>query len=296
MKRKLRNSAWLASVLFMMSIVCSAQYRPTASAAVDSVRGNGLYGILLPPALVARCRADLSDLRVYDQEGRETPYVLKIFGRDELNVGYRAIPDPQMRRQDSSNRHTYFWLHYDDAYLIDWLGFVIENPVLYKREAVISSLDDSSTVATVSIDPMDTVFRLKPVKTRGLLIDIRNNDNPPLVIRRVVGLQSNIFVVALLQADRRYKLVAGDPSVPAPEYDLHFFTDSLTTAPPVIRLGAVHRDKLGTVLTQTKATGPGLGRSGLLLWAIVTLILLLLIYVSVKLARAVNKKGEDDRL
>jgi hypothetical protein len=112
----------------------------------------------------------------------------------------------------------------------------------------------------------------------------------------VVGLQSNIFVVALLLADRRYKLVAGDPSVRAPEYDLHFFTDSLTTAPPVVRLGAVHRDKLGTVLTQTKTTGSGLGGSGLLLWAIVTLILLLLIYVSVKLARAVNKKGEDDRL
>jgi hypothetical protein len=293
MNRKSAISHCLVGGLLLISAVCSAQYRPTASAAVDSVRANGFYRVLLPPALVARCRADLSDLRVYDQEGRETPYVLKTYGPDELNPSYRAIPHSRMLQKDSSNRHTYLRLQYDDAYLIDGLAFGIGSPVLYKREAVISSLDDGRIVATISIDPTDTVFRLRRAKTKGLLIDISNNDNPPLVIRQATAWQADIFVVALLQAGRQYRLVAGDPSVLAPDYDLHYFTDSLVAAPPVLWLGAVHRENGVTVMTVPEPGERKGGRSGLLLWSIVAAVLVLLLYVSIKLARAVDKKEES---
>jgi len=293
-KRKLVNRGWLAGGLLLISGVCCAQYRPTASAVVDSVRGNGFYRILLPPAFVARCRTDLSDLRIYDEQGTETPYVLKTGDRDTLNAGFQSIPDPEIRRQDSSNRHTYYRLRYDDAYRIDRLSFVIANPVLFKREAFISSPDfDAGIVEAISIDPTDTVFRGPPMKATELLIDINNKDNPPLVISRVATAQSGIYLVVLLRGDRRYRLVAGDPSVRAPDYDLHFFTDSLTSAPPVLPLGVVHRENRGTVATGTGARGPGANRSGLLLWGVVALVLLLLIYVSVKLARAVDQKGKE---
>lgn len=295
MNRKSAISYCLSGGLLLMSAVCCAQYRPTASAAVDSVHGNGFYRIFLPPTLTARCRADLSDLRVYDQEGRETPYVLKTYGPDELNPGYRAIPHLHLRtlQKDSNNRHTYLRLQYDDAYLIDGVALSIGSPVLYKREAVVSSLDDGRIVAAINIDPTDTVFRLQRAKTRGLLIDISNNDNPPLVIRQATAWQSDIFVVALLQGGRQYRLVAGDPSVRAPDYDLHYFTDSLGAAPPVLRLGAVHRENGLTVVTVPEPGERKGGRSGILLWTVVSLILLLLLYVSIKLARAVDKKEES---
>lgn len=284
----------MAGGLLVISFVCSAQYRPTASAAVDSARASGFYRVVLPPAFVARCRADLSDLRIYDQQGNETPYVLRTEDRDSLNAGPQEIPDPEIRRQDSSNRHTYYRLRYDDAYRIDLLSFVIANPVLYKREALISSGDGGAMVATISIDPGDTVFRVPTVKARELLIDISNKDNPPLVITRVATVQSGIYLVVLLRADRRYTLVAGDPSVRAPEYDLHYFTDSLRSEPPILGLGTVHREKEGAVVTRTVAFRSQSGGAGLWLWGVVAVILLLLIYVSVKMTRAIDKKGKDD--
>ena len=309
MKRKFRNRGWfavgwpvtagLAGGLLLVCAACAAQYRPTVTEKVDSVPKGGFYRIVLPPSFVAGCRADLSDLRIYDQNGNETPYVLKAGDRDTLNAGFQSIPDPEIRRKDSSNRHTYYRIRYDDAYRIDRLSFVIANPVLFKREAFISSPDfDAGIAEAISIDPTDTVFRGPPMKARELLIDINNKDNPPLVISRVATAQSGIYLVVLLRGDRRYMLVAGDPSVRAPEYDLHYFTDSLTSAPPVLGLGLVHRENRGTVVGDTGARGAGAGnmearRSGLLLWGLVALILLLLIYVSVKLARAVDQKGKE---
>src|SRR5580658_9581220 len=146
MRRKFRNSGWLTAVLLRVSVVCTAQYHgPGVFAAIDSVAKAGFYRVVLAPGFVAQCRADLSDLRIYDQFTQETPYVLKLDAHDDsLNAGMLAIPDPRITRKDSSNRHTYYRLQYDAAYRMDRLSFVIRQPILYKRKAVISTLNDTA--------------------------------------------------------------------------------------------------------------------------------------------------------
>lgn len=293
-----RRLAGSTAVLLLASVICAAQYPiPVASAAIDSAAKGGFYRVVLVPRLVAECRSDLSDLRIYDQFGQETPYVLKSDVRDDsLNAGMLAIPDPQITRKDSSNRHTYYRLQYNAAYRIDRLSFVIRQPVLFKRQAVISRLDDSAAqeeVQTISIDPKDTAFRVPPVKSNCLLIDITNEDNAPLDIGRVATAQSGIYLVTLLRSDRRYALTAGDQAVRAPDYDLHFFTDSMKAVPALIGLGPVKREDLAALLSADKPkVEKKNGRSGLLLWSLVTVIVLLLLYVSIKLARAVDQKGQ----
>jgi hypothetical protein len=57
-----------------------AQARPDHfdySAALDTVRRAAFYRITLMPDLVAKCKQDLSDLRIGDKDGKFEPYVLK---------------------------------------------------------------------------------------------------------------------------------------------------------------------------------------------------------------------------
>ena len=41
-----------------------------------NIEGDGLARLPLPPAVLSECRPDLSDLRVFDSEGREVPYLI----------------------------------------------------------------------------------------------------------------------------------------------------------------------------------------------------------------------------
>src|SRR5579863_6627562 len=185
MRRKFRIRRLVgltASPLLLWAVVWSQSEPGTrARALIDPVTTTGFYRIVLPPQLVAKCLADLSDLRIYKPDGTTVPYVLRTNVHDRLNAGYLALPDPSVQRKDSSNKHSYYRLQYDDAYRIDRLSLMISNPVLYKREMHISASRDNSEpvhVTRVSIDPHDTAFKLPSFKTRTLVIDIDNGDNP----------------------------------------------------------------------------------------------------------------------
>jgi hypothetical protein len=273
---------------------------------IDTVARTGFYRIVLPPSLVAKCRADLSDLRIYKPDGTTLPYVLRTDVDDHLNAGYQSIPDPAIRRTDSSNKHSYYRLQYDDTYRIDRLSLLVSNPVLFKRETRIMTYRDSTdlvSVASVSIDSHDTAFRLPSVKAKTLVIDIDNGDNPPLAITRVASAQSGIYILTYLESISRmgYRLQTGHGGDGPPDYDLHYFTDSLSRHPLDIGLQRIYLDTLtsggGQDTTATAATGvknpvPSNRKGGLLLWSILAIVLLLLLYVSVKLARSVAQKQD----
>ena len=295
MRRKYRIRGWLSAAGFLLSVTCSAQYTPTATEKVDRVAKAGIYRIVLPPPLVASCGNDLSDLRILDEYGKEAPYVLKTDIHDPLNAGFLPIPDPIIRQQDSSDRHSYYWLKYDDRYRIDRLSLVITRPALYKRTAVVSTVFDQGTAipaVTISIDPGDSVFEVPSLNANLLMIDIANHDNAPLTIERVATAQSGIYLLAYLEPDHEYEL-AVDYKVGLPDYDLRYFTDNMRLTPVTIGLGPLHRLSVleGIKLNQAIRNRRSSRKSELLLWGAVAVILLLLLYVSVKLARAVDKKG-----
>jgi hypothetical protein len=323
MKKNYRIKGLLVCGLLCLSAVARAQPQPSVTAEgltipvtaqVDSVPRTGFYRIVLPPHLVAKCRPDLSDLRIYKPDGTTVPYVLRTAIHDRMNAGYLPLPDPMISQKDSSNKHSYYRLRYDDTYRIERLSLIVSNPILYKRTVRIMAEEDSTgdkPVTCVSIDPKDTVFLLPAVKAKTLLIDIANGDNAPLVIREVVSAQSGIYLLAYLLAGEgnRYELGAGDSTEGPPDYDLHYFTDSLQQHPFDIGLQPVRLRtgwafgqkapaKLATGSTASGQDGISAGgrKSGLLLWSILIFILLMLTFVSIKLARAVSQKEKHDRL
>jgi hypothetical protein len=279
-----------------------------ATEKVNGVSKAGIYRIVLPPAFVARCRADLSDLRVLDQDDKEAPYVLKADRSDRLNAGFLPLPDPKILQQDSSDRHSYYWLQFDDNYQIDRLSLVVTKPALYKREAIVSTVVGqwiAIPAVRITIDPGDSVFQLPFLRAKRLCIEVANHDNAPMAIARVAAAQSGMYLLVYLEPEHQYQLVAGDHMVKGPEYDLHYFTDSLPAVPPTIGLGPLHRldsaelsavneaynkwrwnQRLNQRRNQRHSTAQ------LLLWGVLTAVILLLLYVSIKLVRAIDKKGK----
>lgn len=330
MKKKNWIRIGLPFGLLLLSVVVRAQRGELSQrvqrdhsvrASLDTVVKTGFYRIVLPPAFVARCRPDLSDLRIFKPTGEQVPYVLRTGIGDSLNVGWLSLPDPVVRRQDSSNKHSYYRLQFDNTYRIERLSFVISNPDLYKRTARITVVGDSAAaevadadaandgqVVSLNIDPHDTAFRIAAVKARTLLIDIANGDNAPLAITRVASAQSGIYVLTWLQSfsGSGYELEAGENWSSPPDYDLHYFTDSLRWRPFDIGLKSIQVESTqvsGSAAVKRAPGGDGKDSeiranrmSGLLLWGILIIVLLLLIYVSVKLARAISQKEKNDRL
>lgn len=315
MKKKSRFKAGLLSIALLMAITCRAQSGHTTGALFDTVKKTGFYRVILPPELVARSRPDLADLRICRPDGVFIPYVLNTDVESPLNAGYLSLPDPVIRQKDSSNKHSYISLSYSRAYRIERLSLVIRNPNLYKRRAQVMALNDSNAnsvtklpVAVISIDPYDTVFRIPAVKARYLLIDIANADNAPLVVTKVATAQSGIYMLTHLEYGREYELEAGDSLAQKPDYDLHYFTDSLKRRPLDIGLKPVYtresssaagkKDSVAgdgavvkAAVRASKNTGPVI-----LLWLVLGLVLLLLIYISVKMVKAIAKKETNDRL
>jgi hypothetical protein len=201
---------------------------------------------------------------------------------------YQDVPDPVIRQKDSSDKHSYITLLYKEPYRIDKLDLEIKGPALYKRYARIYANDTTGglLVTGLTLDPLNTSFRIPPVKTSRLLIDISNEDNAPLLIQRAGSSQLDQYLMAYLQPGHSYRLLCGNDKATAPEYDLKYFVDTVSTGLHEIRPGVLY--SAGS--PKRPAARPGKDYSGIILWSIIGAVLLLLILLSVKMVKSIPEK------
>jgi hypothetical protein len=385
------------------------------SATLDTVRAAGFYRITLMPDLVAKCKQDLSDLRIGNQDGKFEPYVLKsdlpvfssgnftefailsnerlkdssteavigngspgavstlllimknssvhrtavlsgsddrqkwfvirehivleeagsdtadhyvqaisfpstnyrffklilddkgllplnilkagINTRNTTNGRYIGVPYPAIIQKDSSDRHSYITVQYRDNYRIDKLELILQGPVLFKRrawvhdgammgEATHGTGGEERQLAETDLSPGNTSFLVSSAKTNRLIIDIANGDDKPLIIQAVKTGELNRYVLTYLQPGNGYSLLAGNPGATAPEYDLKYFTDSLSRDPEELAAGPLSPVRPG----QEPVTRVAPDHSGLILWSVLILVLLSLAFLSFKMANAIRKK------
>ncbi len=300
-------------LLVGISIVCiwpgvhaRAQGMFTYGAKLDTVKADGFYQIALTPELVAKCRADLGDLRILGPDKRFVSYVLKdSWTTADTAKNISPIPGAKMVQKDSSNKHSYISVEFSEAYAIDWIGLVIHSPVFYKRQLQIlaeGSAGEWVAVTGTAIDPTEKLFKVPAIKARRLRIDIANADNAPLVIGEVVCFQTTRYLLAYLRAGGNYRLFTGNVQAVAPDYDLKYFTDSLKTTPgqlsidPLQRIGSQDQPVMMTPIETAKETSVHKDHSGLLLWGCLLAVLLFLIYFSIRMVKAIAKKDAHDRI
>jgi hypothetical protein len=214
--------------------------------------------------------------------------------RTFTNGKYVGVPFPALVQKDSSDKHSYITLQYRDRYRIDKLELLLEGPALFKRHAWIYDLGNAGSrlVAETTLSSSGGPLSIPAIKTNSLLVDIANQDDKPLVVLAIRTAQLNQYLLAWLAQGSGYSLVAGNAQAVQPEYDLRYFADSLTRDPQEIMAGPVQ--PIGS--HEPAMVRPGRDRSGLILWSILAIVLVLLVSLSFKMARAIPKKEHHDRL
>ena len=127
------------------------------------------------------------------------------------------------------------------------------------------------------------------VKTSKLLLEIDNEDNPPLSVAQVSLFQTERSALAYLEAGKAYQLLTGDTAASAPNYDLKFFTDSARNRALKITHAAVLNNAL--YMAPVQVPKPGNERT-ILIWGSILTALLLLTLLTWKMAGEVKKRGQ----
>ncbi|AMM50491.1 hypothetical protein TH61_03835 [Rufibacter sp. DG15C] len=211
---------------------------------------------------------------------------------------YTRIPIQHLSRKDSSNKTTYLRLDFGQPEYPEQLVFYISATQLYYREGkVILGKRTGGTRRekkrrrrnqTHEIYESFTLHSNAPAqvnlprqKVERLVIQLQNKDNQPLKIDSIQVLQLNRYAVAQLQPSQTYTLRYGDEDVPAPNYDLQFFQDSIPANLPVVTVKAI------TSLKEEKPKSQG---SKMLMWAVIGVVAIGLGYMTLRLLKDMDKK------
>jgi uncharacterized membrane protein len=128
-------------VFFLLSLSANsiAQQGFAYRSELDTVRQTGLYKITLVPDLLAKCKADLSDLRIIDSAGNAVPYVeksdLPVFTRENFT------PFPILSDTKLVDSNTEVVIANGSPGNISSLLLVLKNASV-SRSAVLSGSDD----------------------------------------------------------------------------------------------------------------------------------------------------------
>jgi uncharacterized membrane protein len=206
---------------------------------------------------------------------------------------YLGVPFPALVQKDSNDKHSYISLQYRDRYRIDKINLLVRGPLLFKRNARLydRSKGGDRLLGETTLSPGNTSFTIPAVKTDSLMIEIDNEDNKPLLLQAVQTAQLNQYLLTWLQAGSRYSLLAGNANAQTPGYDLKYFVDSLTKDPQEIPTGPVQPIAPGIAVV----SAPHTDHSGLLLWGILSIVLVLLASLSYKMMKSIPKDSNHDR-
>jgi hypothetical protein len=404
----MNKMACLIGLFCGLMLSASAQKNFKYQAALQKIDNTGFYRISLQPALVAKAKADLSDIRIVDAKGNFTPYIqagslpqkdqksfvvfnqvdarlstdtgttfivenktglaldrlwiklqntavqrkVNLVGSDDLkqwfaiqedvplqeavvnsegtymqslafptsnyrylkilvndknkapvkflqagiyteyaaSLAYMPISRVQITQTDS-NKTTYIAIKLNDNYQVNKLHVNITSPKYFKRDVEVYQIigRDKQLVSETELNSAKPTDLLIAAKAGQLLLQISNGDNLPLTIKGIEAYQSDESLISYLDGKQTYKLLAGDASVQAPEYDLKFFADSIRDDIPQISHEAVNKN----TAYQTKQAKAGRDYT-LFIWIAIVVALGLLLFLTLKMTKEVGKKAGKD--
>jgi hypothetical protein len=406
---RMNKTVYLTGLLCGLMLSASAQKSFKYQAALQKINSTGFYRISLQPALVAKAKADLSDIRITDAKGNFIPYIqagslpqkdqksfvvfneidarlstdtgttfiaenktgfaldrlwiklqntavqrkVNLAGSDDLKqwfaiqedislqeavqnsegtymqslsfpasnyrylkilvndknktpikflqagvyteyaatLSYIPIPPAQLSRVDS-NKTSYITLKLNDNYQVNKLHINITAPKYFKRDVLVYQIigREKQLLGEGELNSAKTTDLLLSAKANRLLLQIENGDNLPLTIAGVDVYQSDESLISYLDGKQNYRLLTGDATVQAPEYDLKFFADSIHDDIPKISHEAVQKN----AAFETKQPVKAARDYTLFIWIAIVVALGLLLFLTLKMTKEVNKKADKD--
>lgn len=273
---------------------------------LDAVPADSFYQILLPPAVTGRLQEDFADIRLYDQQEREVPYLLVREEPGPPTRKSRYLPVAGLAfRQHGNLQHKKTILRFSapSPVLIDQLVFTIAAPSLYHRQATLyqrresrrqrrrPNRDYQAVRHFVLAANQHNVLTLSGFRSQDFYVEIQNGDNPPLVIEKVLAYQVPSYLVAALKQGEAYHLAFGSKEpVHLPAYDLAYFRDKIPRQLPTLRPREMKR-----ATGQEKQNENPLNvlfSSRYLIWAALLVVIALLGYMTYKLLKEAEKRRQ----
>jgi hypothetical protein len=161
-------------------------------------------------------------------------------------------------------------------------------PKYFKRDVMVYQIvgHDKQLLGEAELNSAKPTDLLIAAKAGQLLLQISNGDNLPLAIKGIEAYQSDESLISYLDGKQTYKLLAGDASVQAPEYDLKFFADSIRDDIPQTSHEAVQKN----TAYQTKQKKADRDYT-LFIWIAIVVALGLLLFLTLKMTKEVGKKA-----
>lgn len=243
------------------------------------------------------------ELRLFDADNNAiTPMKAYYYNMQIHNINYTRIPEPVIDQYSTqSGKLSVVEISFQQSHYIDKLEFSIEGPEYYLRKA---ALNNSIPIAEKKFNlkyyeqinekfelrsEKDNVLNLTNYKAKDLELIIENKDNKPITIEGVKAYQVKKYLVARLKQDKRYTLYFGNKQIQDPIYDLKYFKDSITGDLPSAEIKHIM-----SVKTEDNEEKPLFNISPFYLWLGIGLVLLFMIYMSVRILEDLNTERENE--
>jgi len=251
---------------------------------------EGLSRLYLGLDDLALARADLADLRVVDEEGRQWAYLLG------HNVVWAAVPLPvgEERRKGSSS-------HYElllPAAPMEVSGLVLHtaSPFFDRVFLVRADLEGAEGVTLTGGrlarrhgDPRPVRISFASRRVLALELVVEDGDDAPLVFDRIVA-RSRRSAVYVAAPTGSYTLLLGNPKSSAPRYELERVRRTVLAVPSAeIAAGALEANPDFSLRSRMAGAG---GMQQVALWVVLGLAVLLLAGLTLRLARQEGGDGE----
>lgn len=216
-----------------------------------------------------------------------------IYNEDVIYGKYAKIPGPGIFQKDSSNKKSYILLNFDDIYQINKLDLELEGAKYFKRK--LSILESNKTNYDLLLNSYlgsdSSNSFIIDSKNNQLQIIIDNEDNIPLKVKTVNAFQLNTCLLTYLRSGEKYFLKFGDSTIPAPKYDLQFFSDSIEKNPLELSVDGIEKNKIVNNVSNRDVSK----NNHFLLWIIMGVILIILCFFTFKMIGEVNKKAGNNQ-
>lgn len=215
---------------------------------------------------------------------------------------YTLLSSPNFYQADSVNeKKSYIDINFDEAYRIDKIEFQLEaeGAKFFYRPACISIQDSSVYKKRVNYyrnclhnfylnSSNDNIFYFNAFKKKNFTLEINNKDDAPLKIKSIKAWQLNTYLVAYLEKGKTYTLKFGNRDLHFPEYDLKYFTDSISSD-----IKTANTSDITKIEKKKSEVKPLISFDSVYVWIILGVVIVLLVFLSSKMLKDMNHQKND---
>jgi hypothetical protein len=218
------------------------------TAEVFSKNKSHFYAVKLTPEIKAKMKPDFSDIRLFDTENTEIPYIIKNriskisdfyskkskYYEDDTDF-FTLITKPKITEITLKNsKISIFRIEFSNFQYIDNVIIDIKSPQLYRRDCSLDTFyrNNKDSVKTsfrnfIISSEHNTDISLNNSHLKIFYLTVNNFDDKSIEIKNIKCYQINTFIVANLKAESKYILKFIDDKTETAIYDLSYFAKKI---------------------------------------------------------------------